>query len=438
MEQKYPKYRFMILLLLLLALAAQPFNNFGMSALSGPIIELLNISKAQYGLLSTLVAFCMGVFAFLGGVVLANLGIKRCYALALGIMTIGGLTIGLAALIQSYPLMLVCRFVTGIGFGLMYPVKTAVIMKWFPAKERIFLNGFTLAMAYAGLMVLFQWIYKIYLALGSSVGYTLIVISGIAAFAFVMWMLFYKDTYPGLPGAEPGSAPAKKEKVRFSFAPVKEVASSKVVRYMTIAAVGHYVAYALVNTFFPMYFREKFASIITNPDELASFANGIAALMPMAGVVAILAAAFLGISVPNRKLFIWPFQILFLFGILGSIFSSNVGFVRICQLIIGVASAAWYPAFTTLPMELPSFTPSKVGVSMGFIFGFANFTQFLMGVIGGKLADAMGTGNMLFILSTIGLVISTIFCLLLPETRGRIIKSEDEFIGSGMNIRVKR
>ena len=85
MEQKYPKYRFMILLLLLLALAAQPFNNFGMSALSGPIIELLNLSKAQYGLLSTLVAFCMGVFAFLGGVVLANLGIKRCYALALGI-----------------------------------------------------------------------------------------------------------------------------------------------------------------------------------------------------------------------------------------------------------------------------------------------------------------------------------------------------------------
>ena len=159
---------------------------------------------------------------------------------------------------------------------------------------------------------------------------------------------------------------------------------------------------------------------------------------PLAGFIAIIAAVFVATPMKNRKLFIWPFQILFLIGILGALFFTDITVVTICQVIIGAASAAWYPAFTTMAMELPSMTPEKVGVAMGFIFGFANFTQFLMGLVGGSIADAFGTSLMLTVLSIIGLVIATVCFLFLPETRGRRVLSNDEFQGSGIRVTVKK
>lgn len=443
MEQKYPKYRFVIFILVLFALVAQPFNNFGVSALSTPIIETLGLNLTQFGLLSTLVAFCMGVFAFLGGAIMANIGIKKNYALALGIMAIGGLALGVAAIIKSYPLMLVFRFITGVGFGLMYPVKTAVVMKWFPQKERLLLNALTLGVTYLGLMVLFKWILGIYSGLNENLGLTLIIMGCIAVVAFLLWVIFYRDTYPGLPDADSNliqkdAKPKEKKKFHFDWAPVKEIAKNKYIRLMTIGAVGHYIAYSIVNTFFPRFFTEKFASIISDSTELAAFSNGIMTYAPLAGFIAIIAAVFIATPMKNRKLFIWPLQILYLIGILGALFSTDLTVVTICQVIIGAASAAWYPAFTTMAMELPGMTPEKVGVAMGFIFGFANFTQFLMGLIGGSIADAFGTGLMLTILSIIGLAIATVCFLFLPETRGRRVLSNDEFQGSGIRITVKK
>lgn len=435
-QQPYPKYRFVVFVLVLLALLAQPFNNFGLSTLAAPITATMGLSNTQFGLLSTLVAFCMGVFAFGGGAVLANIGIKKCYAIALGVMALGGILLGVAAMQNSYPMMLVCRFVTGIGFGLMYPVKTAIVMKWFPEKERLLMNALTLSVTYVGFFFLFKWILGIYKGLGNNIGLTLIVIGCIALFACVMWIIFYKDNYKGLPDYE--EHPVKKEKVRFTFAPVKELWANKYIRYMAIGTIGHYMAWASINTFFPLFFNQKFASIISDPAELAQFANGIAAYMPLSGLIAIIAAVFIATPFKNRKLFIWPLQILFLFGCIGSVFSVNPGFVRICQIIIGASSAAWYPAFTTLPMELPDMTPAKVGVAMGIIFGLGNFTQFLMGVIGGGLADAIGMQTMLFIVCTVGLVLAVVCFIMLPETRGRKVNSYEEFKGSGFRVSVEK
>ncbi|MEG0091047.1 MAG: hypothetical protein RSA20_04440, partial [Oscillospiraceae bacterium] len=174
------------------------------------------------------------------------------------------------------------------------------------------------------------------------------------------------------------------------------------------------------------------------PAELAQFSNGIAAYMPLSGLIAIIAAVFIATPLKNRKLFIWPLQIIFLIGCIGSILSTDPGFVRICQIIIGAASAAWYPAFTTLPMELPEFSPTKIGVAMGIIFGVGNFTQFLMGIIGGGLADTIGMQNMLLIVCTVGLLIATVCFLQLPETRGRKVNSYDEFKGKGINVSVDK
>lgn len=435
-EQSYPKYRFVVFILVLLALLAQPFNNFGLSTLAAPITATMGLTNTQFGLLSTLVAFCMGVFAFGGGAVMANIGIKKCYAIALGVMAFGGILLGVAAMQNSYPMMLVCRFITGIGFGLMYPVKTAIVMKWFPQKERLLMNALTLSVTYVGFFFLFKWILGIYAGLGQNIGLTLIVIGCIALFACIMWIIFYKDNYKGLPDYKEQAI--KKEKVRFSFAPVKELWNNKYIRLMAIGTIGHYVAWASINTFFPLFFNQKFASIISDKAELAQFANGIASYMPLSGLIAIIAAVFIATPFKNRKLFIWPFQILFLFGCLGSVFSVNPAFVRVCQVIIGASSAAWYPAFTTLPMELPDITPEKVGVAMGIIFGFGNFTQFLMGVIGGGLADKIGMQNMLFIVCTIGLVLATVCFMRLPETRGRKINFYDEFKGKGFKVSVEK
>lgn len=435
-NKTYPKYRFVVFGLLLLALLAQPFNNFGLSTLAVPIKATMSLSNTQFGLLSTLVAFCMGVFSFGGGAILANIGIKKCYAIALGIMALGGISLGFAAMLASYPLMLICRFITGIGFGMMYPVKTAVVMKWFPQKERLLMNALTLSVTYAGFFFLFKWILGIYAGLGENIGLTLIIIGCIALFACIMWVIFYKENHPDLPDYIEN--PPQKEKVKFTFAPVKELWDNKYIRLMAIGTLGHYIAWASINTFFPLFFNEKFASIISDKAELAQFSNGIASYMPLAGLVAIIAAVFIATPLKNRKLFIWPLQLLFLFGCLGSIFSVNPEFVKICQIIIGASSAAWYPAFTTLPMELPDFSPAKIGIAMGIIFGFGNFTQFLMGLIGGSLADIIGMQTMLFIVCTVGLVIATVCFMFLPETRGRKVNSYDEFKGTGINVSVEK
>lgn len=412
--EAYPQYRWVVLLLLLAALMAQPFNNYGVSALYRPIQEGMGLSHTQMGLLSTILGLCMALFALTGGAIMANIGIKLQYTIALGLMAIGGIALGFA---PNFGLMLIARLVTGIGFGMMYPVKTAVVMKWFPSRERLLMNAVTLASAYAGFFFLFKWIFGIFALVGNDFRKTLIAIGFIAAIALVLWVIFYKDDYEGLP-SEAFKGEKSKEKKGFDLTLLKEVAINKYIIYMTLGIVFHYFASEAVGTFLPAYLTEKFGD--------PALANGIMAYLPGAGTIAIVAAAIIAPPLKNRKLFIWPFMVLYLLGAIGVMLSDTPGTIKIFQIVVGASSAAFYPAFTTLCMELPGFNPMKVGVAMGFIFGLGNLSKFVTGVVTGALADSFGLFAGILGMVIVAQLLATFFMLKLPESHGKpMIKYEE-------------
>lgn len=405
-SESYPKYRWVVLFLLLAALMAQPFNNYGIAALYQPIQEGMGLSHAQMGVLSTILGLALAFFSLFGGAIMANIGIKKQYSWALGLMAAGGIAIGFA---PNFATMLIARLVTGIGFGMMFPVKTAVVMKWFPTRERLMMNAVTLASAYVGFFFLFKWIFGIYGLVGGDFRKALIAMGGIAAVAFVLWVVLYNDNHKGLPSASFHGE--KKEKKGFDYSLLKEVASNKYILFMTMGIVCHYFANDAVNTFLPAYLTEKFGD--------PHLANGIMANIPAAGSIAIIAAAIIAPPLKTRKLFIWPFMVTYMLGVVGVLFSSSPDTIKLFQILVGASSAAFYPAFTTLCMELPGFTPMKVGVSMGFIFGLGNLSKFLTGVLTGVLADSMGLYTSILGVVVVFQILATFFMLKLPESHGK-------------------
>ena len=410
-DTTYPSYRWLVMILLLAALMAQPFNNYGVSALYKPIQEGMGLSHTQMGLLSTILGVCLAIFSLFGGPIMANIGIKLQYTIALALMSIGGIGLGLA---PTFGLMLLARIVTGIGFGMMFPVKTAVVMKWFPAKERLLMNAITLGSAFVGFFFLFKWIFAIFNMVGNDFRKTLVIIGFIAVGALILWVIFYRDKYKGLP-EEAFKGEKSKDTKGFDMTLFKEVLKNKYIIFMTLGIVFHYFATDAVSTFLPAYLTEKF-----NDHALA---NGIMAYMPAAGTIAILAAALIAPPLKNRKLFIWPFMVTYMLGTIGVMLSNSPGAIKVFQIVVGASYAGFYPAFTTLCMELPGFTPMKVGVAMGVIFGFGNLSKFLTGVLTGALADSIGLFGAILGVAVVGQILATIFMLMLPESHGKPMTS---------------
>jgi MFS transporter, CP family, cyanate transporter len=110
----------------------------GATANMGQIMEAMNIqSLAAASMLSGAVTLAKIVGTFIAAVIALKLGIKLAFL-------VSGLMIGIGIFspyIQSYDLLLVSRFIVGLGGALMVVYFNPIVLHWFEPNERPIVNG---------------------------------------------------------------------------------------------------------------------------------------------------------------------------------------------------------------------------------------------------------------------------------------------------------
>ena len=124
----------------------------------------MRIGYRQGGQLLFIVTVLMGIFLFVGSRVIDRLGASRAMAIAIGCLALDGL---FAFFCRSYPLVLVGRAFSGIGYGLGSGAQGVLVTERFPPARRGLINtinaavnALSIAAAYAVTVPLYRFFHS--------------------------------------------------------------------------------------------------------------------------------------------------------------------------------------------------------------------------------------------------------------------------------------
>jgi len=387
-SERASSYRWVIEVLLVLALASQTLTWLAPAPLLGPIISDLHIHLGDAGLIISVIALCIAIFALAGAIVAQKIGALRSFILGVWLLAIGGVGSGYA---PGFGALLACRVIEGIGFGVMIAPPATLVMQWFDESIWPYMNMLNAVAPFLGLTAAFAVTGPVYVALGSRWRTVLLTYGLAVAVIAVLWTLLGR-THPSHTAAAGGHTA--------DAGAMREVLGMRDIRVIAVALASGMWVFQLYSAFLPEFFHTMRGFSLEEAGELT-------ALVPFAGVFAAAGAGVMTGALGRRRPFTWPMQILFGLGCLGSVTFSSVAAIRISLILIGVGSSALLPTLLTMVMELPGMTPTKAGSGLGVVWAAGYTGAFLSPFICGALAGRFGletvmVGSLVFALVAIG------------------------------------
>jgi len=387
-SERTSSYRWVIEVLLLLALASQTLTWLAPAPLLGPIIKDLHIHLGDAGLLISVIALCIAIFALAGAVVAQRFGALRSFILGVWLLAIGGVLSGYA---PGFAALLACRVIEGIGFGVMIAPPATLIMQWFDESMWPYMNMLNAVAPFIGLTAAFAVTGPVYVALGSRWRTVLLAYGVIVMGIAILWTLLGR-THPMHTAAAGGHAAGAGS--------MREVLGMRDIRVIAIALASGMWVFQLYSAFLPEFFQTVRGLTLEQ-------AGSLTALIPLAGIFAAAGAGLMTGAIGRRRPFTYPMQIVFALGCLGSVTFTSVAAIRISLILIGVGSSALLPTLLTMVMELPGMTPTKAGSGLGVVWAAGYTGAFLSPFICGALAGRFGleavmVGSLVFGLIAIG------------------------------------
>jgi MFS transporter, CP family, cyanate transporter len=394
-ETRAPGYRWVIEALVVVMLIVQVMAWLAPAPILAPIVASLHIGMGQFGLIISIISLCIGMFSFLGGILTERFGTMRTLLTGLWLLAIGEVASGFS---NGYGVLVLCRVVEGVGYGLMIGPPAALVMDWFSEAEWPYINTVNSMIAYLGIFALYAVTPRIYHLLGSSWHWTL-TSYGISAMAVaLLWTVL---------GRERRRAATLGHQAH-SSSNLSEVLRMRGVILMSIALFGGLWAFQIYTSFLPEFFREYRGLGL----EEASTLTG---LLPLTGIFAAglggIASGMLGL----RKPFLWPLAILSLIGYLVAILLTPIMGISAGLVLVGIGASGGLAATGTLMMELPGMTPAKMGPAFATIWAVGYTGGFISPFLGGMLVSSLGLRNVLLLAATFQ-VLPIISMYMLPET----------------------
>lgn len=140
------KLRWLVLIVMGIVVFGAYYAFDAISPIASYIIDGMGITRAQYGLLFSYYSLPNLVMVLLGGILLDKIGIRKAGTLFAALCAIG---VFLTAAGPSFFIILMGRFVFGLGAESLLITKTKILSKWFKGKELAL--GFALALSIARL-----------------------------------------------------------------------------------------------------------------------------------------------------------------------------------------------------------------------------------------------------------------------------------------------
>jgi CP family cyanate transporter-like MFS transporter len=399
-QSKLSPYRWIIEVLLLLLLTAQSFAWLAPAPILQEIRTGLGISLSSAGLIISIIALCIGIFSLLGAVAVERIGALRALVIGIWLMAIGQVASGYA---PGFAALLACRVLEGVGYGLVISPPGALTMQWFGEGEWPYINMVNFSFGYVGLTAVFRATPALFAAVGSW-RMTLLWYGVGSAGVALLWTIFGRERRAETAAPAPSAIEAPAERT----SALADVAKIRNVLLIAGGLFGGMWVFQIYTAFLPEFFR-------TYRGMSLSEASLMTQVLPFTGLFAALGGG-IGTGMSGlRKPFTWPIAFATLLGCAGAIMLPDPIWIRLSLVLVGIGSAGSLAAITTLMMELPGMTPTRVGAALGFVWAIGYFGAFISPFLGGALAAHIGLrAVMLGFLVFQFLPITTMYFL--PET----------------------
>jgi MFS transporter, CP family, cyanate transporter len=394
-ETSAPGYRWVIEALVVVMLIVQVMAWLAPAPILAPIVASLHIGMGQFGLIISIISLCIGIFSFLGGVLTERFGTMRTLLTGLWLLAFGEVASGFS---NGYGVLVLCRVVEGVGYGLMIGPPAALVMDWFSEAEWPYINTVNSMIAYLGLFALYAITPRVYHMLGSSWQWTLTSYGISAMVVAILWTAL---------GRERRRAAASGHQAD-SASHLSEVLRMRGVILMSIALFGGLWAFQIYTSFLPEFFREYRGLGLEK-------ASALTGLLPLTGIFAAGLGGVASGVIGLRKPFLWPLAILSLIGFIMAILLTPIVGIATGLVLVGIGASGGLAATGTLMMELPGMTPAKMGPAFATIWAVGYTGGFISPFLGGMLVPSLGLRNVLLLAATFQ-VLPIISMYMLPET----------------------
>ncbi len=395
-----PSYRWLIEALLVLLLIAQAIAWLAPAPLLSPIINRLHIGLGEGGLLVSIVPACVVIFSLVGGVVSERLGAVRTGIIGAWAMSIG---LVLSGYTHTYLMLLLCRVLQGLGYGVLLAPIATLAMGWFQPREWPYVNIANSIAPFAGVTIVFAVMPLVYLATGRQwttsmiyAGYAL----GVIAILFTALGLEPRaDGVHGGAGGHGGAAAGSS---------MGEVMRMRGVRLVGLSLFGSLWTFQIFTAFLPLYLHASNGMSLQEAD-------GIVAILPLTAAFAAAGGGFGAAVTGLRRPFMWPLQLLMFFGALGAVTFHDPAMIRLSMVAFGAGTSGPLSGILTTMMELPGMTPVKMGSAYGVVWAIGFAGASVSPFLGGAVASKIGLAPVLIVFAGFALL-ATLALYLLPET----------------------
>ncbi|WP_172635873.1 MFS transporter [Desulfitobacterium dichloroeliminans] len=401
----FSKYRWGILILLILLQLASTFNWLGPSPLLTTIKTELTIDYSSAGSLMSIISLMLAFFMFAGSFIIDRFGATKAMILSAVLAGLGGVG---GLFVRDYLFLMITRIAIGAGLGIGTPAASVLIYQWFPPKEHQFVNSLYTAMGYLSMAIAFMITIPLFVFFGS----WRVVLSFYGACALVLavvWMVL-------LHCKSELSVIRKQTKVKKQSSVNKQMGLSlalkkKEVWLLFAAHCGAVWTFQGFMTFLPSFFQQvKGLDIAT--------ASSITGFMPLIGAFGSIACGIVSSAIGLRKPFTWPMHLLMVLGGIGCIVLPFGPLLYLSVGVFGFGMASWFSVMITIPMELEGATAEFVGGAMAVIIGISNLVVFAFPVAYSAIPASLGECTSMLIFTFIPLL-SALGALFLPETGWR-------------------
>ena len=147
------KLRWLILVLMGLVIFGSYFAYDAVSPVADYIMKGMSISSAQFGLLFSVYSLPNIIMVLLGGILLDIIGIRKAGAIFAALCTIG---VFISASGSTFLIVLLGRFIYGLGAESLIVTMDKILSKWFKGKELAFAFGLLITIARLGTIAAFN------------------------------------------------------------------------------------------------------------------------------------------------------------------------------------------------------------------------------------------------------------------------------------------
>lgn len=342
-------------------------------------------SLASASFISGAVTLAKIVGTFIAAWLAVKVGVKKAFFISGALISVGILT----PLAPNYELLLISRFLMGLGGAFMIVYFNPIVMAWFEPEERPTINGINAVAFNVGTGIIL-WQMSNFNTLTGSWQSTLLLFSLVSVLLSVAWLL--------VENKESNAATKHDNNTKVSYSYLDGL-KDKFNWVYALTYSGILAFYICLFTFYPKAGISQSALVI---------ASGI--IGTLAGIV--YSKKFIA-RVPVIR---WS-GLVIIFTVLGLSFGNAEWLQTVCAMVLGFFIFFPVTALVTIPHELPNMTGERITVVFSLFYSISYLIATVVLWNFGRLVD-INQGDFTNAFSLITVVSSTFFIgsFFLPET----------------------